>query len=882
MRFLIRLLFGFVSFSLTALPQPLAAQWEIVGGPGGCEIDDLIVVRNTILASTDFGIYRSTDEGARWKEAVPSLREGRLGWTGRLYACGEMLVRIEDEMLFVSSDLGASWKSIYARGLPSGLRATAFLEKDGIWYLGSGEGNVYLSKDRGESWERCVAGLPDNISEFAATEDGLFARVFLDGLYRSKDNGATWTKAEMGLPRYFSWDSLAVSDGRLLACDADDGIFIFQGKEESWRKLDLGYGGDAPISCMDASGPFVIAAREDGATLLSSDGGLTWTSITPALPEFAEARCIAVKGPLLFVGTAQGVIRSDDRGATWRPVNAGLPSQTRVWDFGWAGKDFFAALSDWGPEEWGALNSHYSKHSATGAVFKTTEGEANWQPTGLRLPKASSLECFDVIGSRLLAGSETGIYVSDDAGRNWRRTWPEERAAPSVYGFAVTGDRIFAGTGEGLYRSSDRGSSWTRVSANGFDEARILCLLETGPALFAGGSMGLYVSRDRGETWGEVGSGFPKGATCVSLASAGKNVIAGIYPRTPSPFRPSDAGVTEIVLDSYPKYAILASKDGGRTWSPAGIGLPKDFRICRLAAFGSAFVAALEDHYLKLGPRSLGLFLSTDERSELDRRMAGAVAGDANHSPSGKERLSLCGYGWRRHLAPAPLGAEKVMIAASTGFFRRVLAGVFCLVASFGCRGIVRPVKPSKPNIILYVIDGAAAELMSVYGHSRRTTPYLERLAAEGALFENAYSNSSLTKVSVPALMTSLHGSVLGGHRGPGGLLPARAVTMAERLHRAGYLTEVLTSNPYCGRMSGLDRGVDILREAWRRNKCLSSADLHREFWRLREANSSEPHWAHFQTTDVHRPWSAAVSCEGRAASVNLIRALEDAPGGQP
>ena len=52
------------------------------------------------------------------------------------------------------------------------------------------------------------------------------------------------------------------------------------------------------------------------------------------------------------------------------------------------------------------------------------------------------------------------------------------------------------------------------------------------------------------------------------------------------------------------------------------------------------------------------------------------------------------------------------------------------------------------PNIIFYVIDGAGADFMSVYGYNRRTTPNLERLAARGAVFEHAYSNSSWSKTS--------------------------------------------------------------------------------------------------------------------------------------
>jgi arylsulfatase A-like enzyme len=168
-----------------------------------------------------------------------------------------------------------------------------------------------------------------------------------------------------------------------------------------------------------------------------------------------------------------------------------------------------------------------------------------------------------------------------------------------------------------------------------------------------------------------------------------------------------------------------------------------------------------------------------------------------------------------------------------------------------------------KPNIILYVIDGAAAELMSIYGYKRRTTRHLERLAAEGAVFENAYSNSSITKVSVPSFMTSLHSSVMGGLRSGSDTLPEQAVSMAERLHRAGYVTEVLTSNPYCGRLSGLERGVDVMMDTGQAGDRPSSADLHREFWRLREEYPGEPYWVHFQPTDAHRPWNPTARFAG-------------------
>ncbi len=181
-----------------------------------------------------------------------------------------------------------------------------------------------------------------------------------------------------------------------------------------------------------------------------------------------------------------------------------------------------------------------------------------------------------------------------------------------------------------------------------------------------------------------------------------------------------------------------------------------------------------------------------------------------------------------------------------------------------------------KPNVIFYVIDGAGADFMSVYGYNRRTTPNLERLAAEGAVFENAYSNSSWTKVSVPSFMTSLHCTVLGGNKTESDPLPGQAVTMAERMHRAGYMTEVLTSNPYCGRASSLDRGVDSVMDSYFEEKTIWSSDFHGEFWSFREAYPGEPYWVHFQPTDVHWPWKPVAPFAGLFASAEDRQAFTE------
>ncbi len=182
-------------------------------------------------------------------------------------------------------------------------------------------------------------------------------------------------------------------------------------------------------------------------------------------------------------------------------------------------------------------------------------------------------------------------------------------------------------------------------------------------------------------------------------------------------------------------------------------------------------------------------------------------------------------------------------------------------VALWGAPTITGIQRSGKPNVIFYVIDGASADTMSIYGYNRRTTPNLERLASEGAVFEWAYSNSTWTKPSTASFMTSLQNSVLGGQTGFSDLVPEQVHTMAQHLHNAGYQTGVFVANPNAGTLSGLQRGVDMMRESWeefayfgRENHKESSTILHKAFWNWRETYPGVPFWVHFQTTDVHGP----------------------------
>jgi arylsulfatase A-like enzyme len=169
----------------------------------------------------------------------------------------------------------------------------------------------------------------------------------------------------------------------------------------------------------------------------------------------------------------------------------------------------------------------------------------------------------------------------------------------------------------------------------------------------------------------------------------------------------------------------------------------------------------------------------------------------------------------------------------------------------------------SAPDVIFYVIDGAGADWMSLYGYNRRTTPFLERLAGEAVVFENAYSNATRTKTSAPSYMTSLLYSAMDRYRSLFDKIPDGVTTMAEHFERAGHQTGVFVSNPAASTLSGLERGVDLVRSLDPPVTAVSSEHLQRAFWEWREAYPGTPYWAHFQTTDVHEPFRPTAPFSG-------------------
>lgn len=112
-----------------------------------------------------------------------------------------------------------------------------------------------------------------------------------------------------------------------------------------------------------------------------------------------------------------------------------------------------------------------------------------------------------------------------------------------------------------------------------------------------------------------------------------------------------------------------------------------------------------------------------------------------------------------------------------------------------------------RPNVVLLIMDTARGDRCSVNGYERPTTPQLEKIAAEGLNFRNAWSPGGWTGPSHASMFTGLLPARHGFFHGNRDYLEDAAVTLAERLGRAGYATACFSNNANVSREFGLTQG---------------------------------------------------------------------------
>ncbi len=115
--------------------------------------------------------------------------------------------------------------------------------------------------------------------------------------------------------------------------------------------------------------------------------------------------------------------------------------------------------------------------------------------------------------------------------------------------------------------------------------------------------------------------------------------------------------------------------------------------------------------------------------------------------------------------------------------------------------------KKPRPNIIFMMTDDHAAQAISAYGHpisKLAPTPNIDRIASEGAIFENNFCTNAICGPSRAVILTGKHSHV-NGFRMNGNVFDGSQQTFPKLLQKAGYKTAIIGKWHLHGYPEGFD-----------------------------------------------------------------------------
>lgn len=205
--------------------------------------------------------------------------------------------------------------------------------------------------------------------------------------------------------------------------------------------------------------------------------------------------------------------------------------------------------------------------AALNGALRTLDGGNSWRiMTGWDITEPKDV-CVDPHEpDTVYLAHPGGIAISHDQGRNWLAL---ERGLPERGKYTQTIEvdrsrpgRVLAGCESGIYLTQNSARSWRRVLAT---EETVNDIQQSphNPNIWVAvtQSAGAWISRNSGKTWTQL----PQAPTDAAL-----------YNIAFDPTHPQ-----RLAIGSY-TFGVLTSEDGGATWSPRNENLPKPHRVWRV------------------------------------------------------------------------------------------------------------------------------------------------------------------------------------------------------------------------------------------------------------------------------------------------------------
>ncbi|MCY3833908.1 MAG: hypothetical protein OXG85_12905 [Chloroflexi bacterium] len=249
--------------------------------------------------------------------------------TNDLLEIGETLYAARQSGLIRLSADGGNAHSLFESWLPGqDVPTTAIAARDNLLLAGI-NGGVARSEDGGASWQAqqfrapaplvtCLALSPEFDSDGCA-----LAGTFEDGVFRSTDGGLNWRAVNHGLFDHSIFAlalSPAFADDGIAYVGASSGIYRSDNGGRLWWDMTMRAGDETVLSLALSESGALYAGCESHGLLRSADGGATWIMLLET-DGAVNSLALAQSGAIV-AQVDDGVVQSQDKGASWREVVA--------------------------------------------------------------------------------------------------------------------------------------------------------------------------------------------------------------------------------------------------------------------------------------------------------------------------------------------------------------------------------------------------------------------------------------------------------------------------------------------------------------------------------------------------------------------------------
>lgn len=477
---------------------------------------------NTLLIGGYYGLKRSTDGGASFTDmatAANGLTPNGIdvASVSQVALSGSTWwIASQEAGMFKSTDSGAHWTSDNSGLNATNLRAIGMVPVTGSpprILAGYGDAfrpspGIYAGSDAGDgnmTWFDSNAGLrayqiraitvdpttangvPGSTVVYAGgrSEQAIAIAPRNGGIYKSINGGSTWTTIDNGLPLRLPTPATPyVGSVRSIVLDPHSctaGPPCLSALQTVYAtsngcKVSAGNCGSTGVYQFR-----IFKSTNGGSSWLSSDNGIPQSIDGSVANNYNDNETMLVvplvidpaNPNILYAGTSDifdatslahptltsGIFKSTDSGATWNPVNTGLPtypSSPTVLSV------LTLAIKPDAPDTlWASVIDINSSGGAPGHVYKTTDGGAHWTDSSDGLTSADIRALYvDPTNADILfaagggtSGNPGGVFKSYDGGATWHSISIGLPADAALALALDPGDhnKLYAGTSSGVW-----------------------------------------------------------------------------------------------------------------------------------------------------------------------------------------------------------------------------------------------------------------------------------------------------------------------------------------------------------------------------------------------------------------------------------------------